>query len=333
MSRDTPDKEFKKNLEQDYGFPQKLEEGEKKVNSSLVLLLWEDSLKEPNTNSDFNRALIHQHVKKIKEYTHQRLWEKRSNFKNIIQQITSPEEYEKFESLYKEVNEHVKTIIKKGSPYIRVKSENLFSILSEGFKTAFETNTSWWDLNLPQRDIIEKTLFWYESQKTDPICRPRYWYWYDENPFDCAEGYGDMVCKLKPSTIDNITILWCDTLYLDNILSLPYASFYDEDDLFFIFCDFIGIHLDVLEEIASNPSVSHLFQATFHEVIRNMNALQSLKSIKYYLETRKNSYMEIQHHGPLFAEDIESLHIPHNIELDQKVLHLCKQKWITIIKQ
>lgn len=114
---------------------------------------------------------------------------------------------------------------------------------------------------------------------------------------------------------------------------MPYASFYDEDDLFFIFFDVIGIHLDVLEEIASNPSVSHLFQATFHEVIRNMNALQSLKSIKYYLETRKRSYMEIQHHGPLFAEDIESLHIPQNIQLDQKILNLCKQKGIAIIRQ
>lgn len=326
-------KEFDTESKHNENFSQKLEEGREKVNSSLVLMLWEDSVKEVNTNSVLNSTLMHNHIKKIKEHAHQRVYDKSSNFKKIIEQNTSPEEYEKFESLYKEVNEHLKTIIKKGSPYIRIKSENLFSILSEGFKTAFETNTSWWTMNLDQRNKIEKTLFWYESKKTDPIYRPRYWYWYDDNPFNCAEGYGDVVCKLKPSTTKNITITWCDSLHLENMFSLPCASFCKDDDLFFVFFDFLGNSFDLLKEISADTSLHYLFPTAFQNVMQDIKYLKSVKNIENWLKTQNHNYMEFQHHGPLFVEDIESLHIPQNMQLDQTILHLCEQKGIAIIKQ
>lgn len=289
------------------------------IPSFLLSILSLNSRNSALKNEEHSLSL---HSKNVKLYIQQNLQIMAENLKRSFKNDLSLDEYLTLLARYKKVNQHLRNILLRGKPYIRIHSSNLLSILLFGFQTIFDNQKSSWFQDLLKRNETERRIFWYTQNVIDPSYRPRYGYRYDSNPFFCASNYWDVICQIKFSWKDLITLAWWDTFSWE-----LGVSHLDDDNLLLIFLDRYshGTYCD--------DDLPYLCPYSSSDFKKKLELFEKVQNIDDLLFICRSPYVEFQCHADLTSDHIEAIFIPKSLTLKPDVLSLCLDKNILLVRE
>ena len=276
----------------------------KKINNIKIFSLnMLPSLNGPRKNKFVPKTLKHIHDVSISDYIEQR-WAERPT--------SMPPTAETRKTVKNNITKQLNKIAELSSlPTVdvrmRVKAENLESILNNGFKNQFETNTSGGTLNTSYRKEATEKLFNIPKKDVDkfkPSDFEKYGYLWDhrENePIDNAlNQYGDVIIVFKKDIKTKTTYFHGDSLGIKGSLnqSLNRAAKIGEPN---------PSYLRNLWRFDADDG-SRMKQKVWDDPSRKLS--KDYTSINQFIKNKAKDYTEAQIRGKLTVDSIDYLEIP-----------------------
>lgn len=191
-----------------------------------------------------------------------------------------------------------------------IRSEYLENVIAEGFKNQFQTHTSQGALDFSSRRQATEQLFGSDIRRMRPADFERYGYLVsrDVSAYN-SSGYGDTTVRFKRDrVIERLTYTTDDSLYPASIQE-AIAGKVSTNSI-------AGIWLDGM-------SGSELLR-------RVQNSEGSVGNVRDWLRgVTHGAYLELQYHGPLTIDDVESINFK-NSPPTQELLRKLRAKGVTV---
>lgn len=194
-----------------------------------------------------------------------------------------------------------------------IRSEYLDNVIAEGFKNQFQTHTSQGALDFDSRRRATEQLFGSDVRRMRPEHFERYGYLVsrDVSAYN-SSGYGDTTVRFKRDrVIDRLTYTTDDSLYPASIQEVIAGKVSTNS--------IAGIWLDGMSG---------------SELLRRVQSSEgSIGNVRDWLrEVTHGAYLELQYHGALTIDDVESINFKRSPP-SQELLRKLRAKGVTVYYQ